>query len=97
MRFLFVDAALFIEHGVAMEAGRDALGHSGIGRSGVGEHVSSKLLDGEPVIRHIAVQRIDDPVAIFPDRAALVRFKPVGIGVAREIQPRTRPALAIVR
>ena len=75
-----------------MEAGGDPLV-----LGGVGEHVAGDLLDGELVEGHVAVERVDDPVAVFPDFAAIVLFVAVGIGVARQIQPRAGPALAEVR
>ena len=63
----------------------------------MGQHVACDLLHGELVERHIAVEGVDHPVPVFPDGAAAVRLVAVGVGIAREIQPEPRPALAEVR
>ena len=87
-----IDAALFVEHRVAMEAGGDLLA-----LRGVGEHVAGELLDGELVERHVGVERVDHPIAVRPDRARAVLLVAVGVGVAGQIEPAARPALAVVR
>ena len=61
-----VDAALFVQHRVAVKAGRDE-----VVVAGVGQHVSGELLDDELVERHVGVERADDPVSR-PDAARAV-------------------------
>ena len=87
-----VDAAFFIEHGVAMESGGGDLF-----RSGIGKHVAGELLDGELIESFIGVERFDDVVAVGPDGAVAVFFVAVGIGVAGEVEPAAGPALAVAR
>src|SRR5207245_1044764 len=83
--------ALLVAHGVAMEAGGDAVVH---GR--IREQVSGDLLDRELVEGHVGVEGVDDPVAVGPDLARAVLLVAVGIGVAGEVEPTAGPALAVV-
>ena len=85
---LVVDAALGVDHRVAMEARGDALVDSR-----VGEQVAGNLLDRELIERQVAVEGVDDPVAIRPDRATTVFLVAVGVGIARLVEPRPRLAL----
>jgi hypothetical protein len=62
----------------------------------VRQQVARDLLNCELVERHIAVERLDDPVAVAPDGAAQVFLVAVGVGVAGEIQPHQRLPLAVV-
>ena len=87
-----VDAALLVQHRVAVEAGR----HAVVGRR-VGEHVSRELLDDELVERHVGVERADDPVSIRPDAARAVLLVAVAVGVAREVHPAAGLAFGVVR
>ena len=89
---LEIDAAFIVARRIAMEAGGDQLIH---GR--VRQHVARDLFDRELVERHVVIQRIDDPVAIFPDLARGVDGVAVGIGVARHIEPMPAPSLAVMR
>ena len=91
-RFLRIDAAFLVGHRIAVKPGGDFLVD---GR--IGQHVASDLLDRELVERQIAVERVNHPVAVFPDAATIVLLVAVGVGVAREIEPRPRPAFAVVR
>ncbi len=50
----------------------------------------------ELVVRHVAIEGVDDPIAVEPDEARRVFFVAVGIGVAGGVEPDARPALAIV-
>ena len=68
-----------------------------LGGRGVRKHVARDLLDREPVEGHVRVEGVDHPVAVGPDRAAVVLLVAVGVGVAREVEPVARPALAVVR
>ena len=90
-RFLRVDAAFVVRHRVAVESGRDPV------RVGGAVHeVAGELQDREAVERHVAVERVDHPVAVLPDLARLVEVEAAGVAVAREVEPRRRPALAVV-
>jgi len=80
---LGIDAALLVDLGVAVEAGGDLL----LGR-GVGEEIAGELFNDELVVGLISIQRVDDPVAVFPDLARGVDGVAVGIGVAGDVEPR---------
>ena len=84
--------ALPVEHVVAVEAGGDELAERRLG-----QQVAGELLDGELVERHVAVQRIDDPVAPMPLVACAVGLEAVGVGVAGGVEPRLRHVLAVAR
>ena len=89
---LVVGAALAVRHRVAVKTRR----HSLILRR-IGQEIAGDLLDGELIERQVAVEGGDHPVAIRPHRPAVVFFKPLRVCIPREIEPRTRPALAIRR
>ena len=52
---------------------------------------------GEAIERHVAIERVDHPVAVLPHHPRQILLEAVRIGVARQIEPRPRPALAVVR
>ena len=59
-----------------------------------GQQVAGQLFDQEPIVRHVAVQRVDHPVAplpLFPRHVLLVA---VGVGIACGIEPVPRPLLS---
>ncbi len=87
-----INAAFFIDHGVAMKTSGDPLR-----ARGVGQHVAGELFDGELIKWQVAVNRLDHPITPRPDGARAILFIAVGIRVAREVQPRHRPALAEMR
>ena len=87
-----IDAAFLVDHRVAQEAGGDDL----ILR-GMRQQIAGDLLDDELVVRQVAVERVDDPIAIEPDEPRLVLFEAVGIGIARRVEPEPAPALAVMR
>ena len=61
----------------------------------VGKFVAGELFEDEPVERQVVVEGADDPVAILPrERLGLVAFVARGLGVARDVEPVTSPALA---
>ena len=63
-----------------------------------GDLVAGELEPDELVVGHVAVQGLDDPVAIPPGVGpGLVELEAVGVGVARQVEPVLRPALAVVR
>ena len=91
-KLLVVGPAFFVQHRVAMEPGCNALSDAGIV-----QHVAGQLLDRELVERQIAIQRLDDPIAILPDRATAVDRVAVGIGVTGQVEPMPPPTFAIMR
>ena len=59
--------------------------------------VARDLLAQELVVRLVVVERVDDVVAVAPHvQADVVLLEPVGVGVARHVQPVAAPALAVV-
>ena len=90
---LRVGAAFAIGERIAVEAGGD----QGI-EIALGEQVAGKLLDGELVEGQIAIQRVDDPLAVAPRPGArAIFFVAIAIRVARQVEPVARPLLAVVR
>ena len=75
--FVGVDAAFFVQHRVAVEAGGDEV----VWR-GAGEEVAGELLDAELVVGQVGVEGLHDPIAVRPDRARAVLLEAVGVGVA---------------
>ena len=57
-----IDAAFLVDLRVAMKPGGDLLLD---GR--IREQVARKLLDRELVKWHVAIKRVDHPIAVFPD------------------------------
>ncbi len=89
--FFRVAAAFAVGHVIAMEAGRELL----LG-GGVREEVAGELLEGETIVRHVAVEGVDDPVAPRPVVAGGVRLEAVGVRVTRGIQPPHGHAFAVM-
>src|SRR6185369_15869790 len=90
--FFRVDSAFLVEKRVSMKAGGDLLTDCGIR-----EHVARDLLDRELIERHIAVESIDNPIAILPHHPALVFLITVRVGVSRKVKPRPSPSLPVLR
>ena len=88
---LGIRAALGVDHGIAQEAGGNAIM---LRRSR--KQVASDLLDDELVVGHVCVECVDYPIAIEPDLTGLVFLKAVGVGVPRCIEPDASPPLAVV-
>ena len=86
------DATLAIAAMVAIEAGGDDL----IARW-IRQQVAGQLLRCEAVIRHVAIERIDHPVAPAVHGALGVGLISIGVGIPRGIEPAHRHALAIAR
>ena len=63
----------------------------------LGQQVSGKLLDREPVERLVVVEGRDDPVAPLPHVSAAVDVETVRVGVTGQVQPLHRHAFAVVR
>ena len=77
----------------AVEAGRD----QGIGIVG-GELIPGELEADEPVVGQVAVQAINNPVAVPPGIGpGLVELEAVGVGVARQVEPVLGPPHAELR
>ncbi len=89
---LGIDAAFFVEHGVAKKAGGDAI----VLRC-AGQQVARDLANDKLIIGQVAIHGVDHPVAVEPDLAGLVFFKAVGIGVAGGVQPDAGPSFAVMR
>ncbi len=86
---LVVGAPLAVGHRVPVEPRGDELLLRGIG-----QQVAGKLLDRELVERQVRVERPDHPVAILPDHARRIVGVAGRVGVARQVEPHPRPALA---
>ena len=87
-----IDPALFIEHGVPVESGGDALV-----RRGIGQEIPRELFQGELVEGHVGIERANHPIAPRPDASGAILFVPVGVGVAGQIHPATAPAFTVAR
>ncbi len=62
------------------------------------QHIASKLQPGELIERQIAVQGVDDPIAIAPRVGPeSVAFKPLALAEPGDIEPMPGPTLAILR
>ncbi len=85
-------AALEVHHVIPVEPGGDLLRVGG-----VWQQIARDLVDGELVEREIPVERVDHPVAPVPHLAQAVDVIPVGVGVARSVEPGHGHALAVVR
>ncbi len=79
---LDIDPPLLVDLRVPVEPGRDPLCERG-----AGPEIAGNLVDREPVVRQVRVERGDDPVAVFPDRAGGVDVEAVGIGITRLVEP----------
>ena len=88
--FLVIGAALVVRHRVAME--RRAL-ELLVGR--LLQQVGGELLDGELVKRQVAVESVDDVVAVGPDDPRRIVRVTGAVRVARKVQPQPRPMLAV--
>ena len=71
-----------------------AMSWSGVG---FGSRSPASCSIGELVERHVVVERADDPVAVAPDGAVGVVGVALRVGVAGQVEPRLRPALAVGR
>ncbi len=87
---LRVRAAFLVHERVAVEARRDPRIERRVGQEVAGELFDRELLEG-----HVAIERVDDPVAPRPEAAAAVLLVPVRVRVAREVEPSLRHALGV--
>ena len=64
-------------------------------------HVAGDLAREELIVRHVLIQRTDDPVAIRPRKRILAalaaREVAAVVGIARHVEPVASPALAVTR
>ena len=82
---LFGDAAaLAIGPVIAIESCRQHLF-----RPRAGQQVTGKLLNREPIKRHVVVDRVDNPIPPSPHHSWLIVLVTVGVGVAGQVEPVT--------
>ncbi len=62
---------------------------------GVGQQIARELLDGEAVVRHVAIEGVDDPVAPAPHVARAIGLVAVTVAIAGGFHPAVSHALAI--
>ena len=86
---LIIGSPFVIAQGRAMKSRRDTLSHRGTFKQ-----ISGELFDGELIVRHIVVERMDHPIAIGPKIPCQILLVPFGIGVASQIEPQAAPMLA---
>ena len=87
---LFGDRATFVGGHVAAVESRGDLLFECAAR----QKVAGKLIDGEAIEGQVAVIGPDEPVAVGPGFAEIVKVIAVGIGVARGVEPVTSTMLA---
>ena len=89
--FLIIGAALVVAWSLPMKGASDA-----VLKGGFGKQVSGQLFDHELIVRQIAIEGVNHPVAIGPDSRALpVLFVTFCIRISCQVQPHGRPAFAI--
>ena len=89
---LGVDGTLHVHHGIAEET----RGHALI-LSRVGEFVPGDLLDEKLIIGQVAVEGVDDVIAIRPHLARHVLLVAIAVRVTRRVEPVAPPAFAVMR
>src|SRR5438874_12997248 len=75
-----------------METGGDLLL-----QSRVRQQIARELPECELVERQVAVERVNDPIAVFPNLPRRVYAVAVRVGVTRGVEPPTAPPLAVMR
>jgi hypothetical protein len=90
--FLVLHAALGAHHAQPVVAGGDLLF-----LARVGKQVARQLLPREHVEPLVAVERLDDPVPVGPDTDVLIAVIAHRIGIADQVEPVLRHALAVMR
>ena len=90
--FLLDGAALALLRMQAVEGGGE---HLLVG--GGGQQITRELPRDEFIPREILVEGLDHPIAPRPHLALAVHLKPVAVGVARDVEPVGRHALAVAR
>ena len=87
-----INASLLVDHRVAMKTSGHALR-----QCGARQHVAGDLFDGELIERHVVVDGADHPVSPRPDGSRAILLITVRVGITREVEPRRRPMLAVLR
>ena len=64
-----------------------------LSRRGILKQVPCELFDGELIVRHIVVERLDHPIAIGPQIPGQILLVPFGVGIASQIEPKSAPVL----
>ena len=72
--------------------GGEQVGGGAGGQQGAGEWFGGEAIEG-----HIGIDGIDDPIAVFPDRACCIDCEAIRVGVASEVEPVSAPAFAVAR
>src|SRR6266705_1634168 len=78
----FFDAAAFV--GLAMEPIES--GGQPLLTSGIGQEIAGELLDQEPIIGKVPVERLNDPIPVRPGGTELIALVAVTVGIASSIQ-----------
>ena len=81
------DSAFRVAAMIAIEPGGDPLIQRGIR-----QQVAGELFDRELVVRHVAIERIDHPIAPSPHEPRAVPLIAVAVGIARRFEPRDTPS-----
>ena len=87
-----INGAFLVAHRIAQKSRGDFLIECRIG-----QQVSGQLLDGELIERHVLIHCLDDPITIRPNRARLIFFKSVRVGITRYVKPVPPPLFAVMR
>ena len=77
-----IDAALLVDHRVAMKTSGHALR-----QCGARQHVAGDLFDGELIERHVVVDGADYPVSPRPDGSRAILLVAVRVGITCEVEP----------
>ncbi len=85
-----INPAFFIQHRVAVKAGRDQLVPCGLG-----QHVTGKLLDGKLIKRHAVVDGPYHPIPVWPDASITILLVTIGVSVACQVEPASGPSLSV--
>src|SRR5260370_6563145 len=88
--FLGDDAAFSSRALIAIKAGRDALFERR-----VGQKIAGELLDREPIVRHVAIESVDHPIAPTPHIAWAIGLVAIGIAITGGLHPSKRHVFPI--
>ena len=88
----------FFRNGTALTGGGQAAVEAGgdfLIEGGVWEHVAGHLFEGELIEGHVAVEGLDDPIAVGPDGAVVVIMDAVGVAIPGDVEPVPPHLLAV--
>ena len=91
-KLLWINTAFLVDLGIAMKS----CGHALV-VGGVWQQVSCYLFDRELVERQIAIEGIDDPIAVLPNLTRCIDGVAIAVGVASLIEPPSAPSFAVIR